>query len=118
MTKRVASGTAHTDADRDFTVKVDVRGLQPGRTYYYRFRALGGASRIGRTRTAPSGATPRLRLAMVLVRELRARLLPRLSRARRRSSISMPSFTSATTSTSTATASTATFARTSRRRRS
>jgi len=65
MTKRVASGTAHTDADHDFTVKVDVRGLQPGRTYYYRFRALGGAARIGRTRTAPSGATPRLRLAMV-----------------------------------------------------
>jgi len=65
MTKRVASGTAHTDAGRDFTVKVDVRGLLPGRTYYYRFRALGGASRIGRTRTAPSGATPRLRLAMV-----------------------------------------------------
>ena len=56
MTKRVASGTAHTDAERDFTVKVDVRGLLPGRTYYYRFRALGGASRVGRTRTAPSGA--------------------------------------------------------------
>jgi alkaline phosphatase D len=65
MTKRVAGGVARTDGARDFTVKVDARGLQPGKTYYYRFRALGGTSKVGRTRTAPAGATPRLRLALV-----------------------------------------------------
>jgi alkaline phosphatase D len=65
LTKRVANGVAPTDADHDFCVKVDVKGLQPGKTYYYRFRALGGTSKVGRTRTAPSGATPRLRIAMV-----------------------------------------------------
>lgn len=65
MNQAVASGSARADASRDFTVKVDARGLSPARTYYFRFRALGATSRIGRTRTAPSGATPRLRLAMV-----------------------------------------------------
>ncbi len=65
MTKRVVNGVAKTDASRDFCVKVDVRGLQPGKTYYYRFRALGGTSKVGRTRTAPSGAVSHLRLALV-----------------------------------------------------
>ena len=65
MTKRVAGGVARTDAGRDFTVKVDVRGLQPGKTYYYRFRSLGGTSKVGRTRTAPGGTPSRLRLALV-----------------------------------------------------
>lgn len=64
MNERVASGSFATDADRDHTVKVDVRGLVPGRAYYYRFRALGGSSRIGRVRTAPSGPTSRLRFAL------------------------------------------------------
>jgi alkaline phosphatase D len=65
MTANVITGSFRTDPSRDFTVKVDVRGLQPGRAYYYRFRALGSASRVGRTRTAPSGSTSRVRLAMV-----------------------------------------------------
>jgi alkaline phosphatase D len=65
MTKRVAAGSFKTDAERDFTVKVDVKGLAPGRAYYYRFRALGAASKVGRTRTAPAGPTPRLRFAMM-----------------------------------------------------
>ena len=34
-------------------VHVDVRGLRPGRTYYYRFWAGGHFSPVGRTRTAP-----------------------------------------------------------------
>ncbi len=36
------------------SVHVEVRGLLPGREYYYRFRAEGHVSRTGRTRTAPS----------------------------------------------------------------
>jgi alkaline phosphatase D len=65
MQKRVNSGSFSTSADRDFTVKVDVRGLTPGRVYYYRFSALGGVSRVARTRTAPTGAVDRLRFALV-----------------------------------------------------
>ncbi|MBX3275311.1 MAG: alkaline phosphatase D family protein [Sandaracinaceae bacterium] len=61
MSTIVASGAATTDASRDFTVKLDVTGLSPGTTYYYRFRALGATSPLGRTRTAPEGAVDRLR---------------------------------------------------------
>src|SRR4051812_20190269 len=32
LTKKVSNGVANTDADHDFCVKVDVRGLQPGKT--------------------------------------------------------------------------------------
>jgi alkaline phosphatase D len=40
-------------------VHVDARGLRPGRPYWYRFRAGGAQSPIGRTRTAPAaGSTP------------------------------------------------------------
>ena len=65
LTDRVAWGELTTDADRDYTVKVDVGGLDPGRTYYYRFRAMGRASPLGRTRTLPVGEVDRVRLAVV-----------------------------------------------------
>ncbi|MBL8680077.1 MAG: alkaline phosphatase D family protein [Myxococcales bacterium] len=59
------AGTLSTTASRDFTVKVDANGLTAGRTYFYRFRAMGETSPIGRTRTAPEGDVSRLRLALV-----------------------------------------------------
>ncbi len=65
MTQIVQQGRTKTNPDRDFTVKVDAAGLQPGTTYYYRFTALGQDSPIGRTRTLPVGPTARLRLAVV-----------------------------------------------------
>ena len=49
----VASGEATTDADRDFTVRIDVDGLTAGTTYWYRFSNGDAVSTIGRTRTAP-----------------------------------------------------------------
>ena len=60
----VLRGNARTSAARDFTVKIDAAGLQPGSSYYYRFFAENEASPIGRTRTLPVGATPRLRIAV------------------------------------------------------
>jgi alkaline phosphatase D len=62
---RVAMGRALSDAQRDYTVKIDAAGLEPGTTYYYRFRALGRTSVVGRTRTAPAGGVDRLRFAVV-----------------------------------------------------
>ena len=56
----VERGELRTGAERDYTVKVDAAGLRPGTTYYYRFDARGVESPIGRTRTLPVGATPRL----------------------------------------------------------
>ena len=61
----VSRGEARTGAARDFTVKVDARGLAPGTTYYYRFDSLGGRSAIGRTRTLPREGVSRLRMGVV-----------------------------------------------------
>lgn len=60
----VKSGTQATTADRDWTVKVDVVGLDPATTYYYRFTALGAQSITGRTRTAPAAAIENIRFAV------------------------------------------------------
>jgi alkaline phosphatase D len=60
----VQSGTFTTDTSRDYTVKVDASTLQPGTWYYYRFRALGDTSIIGRTRTMPQGDVDQMRLAV------------------------------------------------------
>ena len=50
----VASGTYTTDESRDFTVKVDVMGLQAATTYYYVFSAFGKNSLVGKTKTTPT----------------------------------------------------------------
>ena len=60
-----ARGEALADPAADRTVHVVARGLAPGRTYFYRFRALGSVSPVGRTRTAAAGRLDRLRLAVV-----------------------------------------------------
>src|SRR5919199_5755635 len=61
-----AGGLAEASPERDFTVHVDVRGLDPATTYWYGFRAMGMSSLVGRTRTAPALDTPvdRLRLGL------------------------------------------------------
>ena len=64
LTQVVARGETRTGAARDFTVKVDVTGLVPATTYYYRFQALGAQSVVGRTRTLPAAGAPRLRVAL------------------------------------------------------
>lgn len=46
-------GTASARAESDHTVKVDVHGLRPYTRYWYRFRAAGEWSPVGRTQTAP-----------------------------------------------------------------
>jgi alkaline phosphatase D len=61
----VQTGQFTTDASKDFTVKIDVTGLQAGTYYYYRFEYAGNSSLIGRTKTAPSGSINQLRLAVV-----------------------------------------------------
>lgn len=49
----VQYGTFTTDASRDYTVKLDVTGLEAGTTYFYGFAALGANSLTGRTKTTP-----------------------------------------------------------------
>jgi len=50
----VQSGGFTTGPERDYTVKVDVTGLESGTTYYYAFSALGANSLIGKTKTTPT----------------------------------------------------------------
>ena len=61
----VSKGSFVTSAARDYTVKVDVRGLQPDTTYYYRFKYGETESPIGRTRTLPVGAVDQVKLGVV-----------------------------------------------------
>jgi alkaline phosphatase D len=58
------SGSGVTGPDRDYTIKVDVTGLEPGRDYSFQFEAGGATSPTGRTRTLPSGSTRDVVLAV------------------------------------------------------
>lgn len=59
------SGNVTTDSSTDYTVKVDVDGLQPNTWYYYEFTTDGKNSLTGRTKTAPVGGMDQLRFAFV-----------------------------------------------------
>ncbi|MFZ5558054.1 MAG: alkaline phosphatase D family protein [Pseudomonadota bacterium] len=61
----VRRGDAVADPAWAHSVHVEVTGLQPSRSYWYRFVALGHASPAGRTRTAPrpDDGNARLRFA-------------------------------------------------------
>ncbi len=61
----VQSDTITTSSDRDYTVKVDVDGLEAGTIYYYGFSALDENSLTGRTKTTPVGNVNRVRLGVV-----------------------------------------------------
>jgi alkaline phosphatase D len=61
----VASNTFTTSPARDYTVKIDVTGLEPDRIYFYRFNAFGKTSEVGRTKTTPATAKDSLTFAVV-----------------------------------------------------
>jgi alkaline phosphatase D len=65
FTNTLARGDVGTGAARDFTVKLDARGLEPATTYYYRFSSGGEQSVVGRTRTLPRENVARVRLGVV-----------------------------------------------------
>ena len=65
LSQVVASGEASTGPDADGTVVVDVDGLQPGTTWWYRFEAAGETSPVGRTRTLPAAPATSVRLGLV-----------------------------------------------------
>ncbi len=65
MTNIIQSGMHSTDLSRDYTVKVDVTGLQPDTWYYYEFTYNNKNSIRGRTKTTPVGMKDSLRFAVV-----------------------------------------------------
>lgn len=56
--KVVRRGTETARWKRAHSVHVELEGLEPGREYFYRFRAEGHLSPVGRTRTAPAALSP------------------------------------------------------------
>ncbi|MGW5648388.1 alkaline phosphatase D family protein [Saccharopolyspora sp. NPDC003752] len=52
--KIVQSGETQAAPELGHSVHVELEGLQPGAEYFYRFRAEGSISPVGRTRTAPA----------------------------------------------------------------
>lgn len=64
LRETVASGEASASPEDDWTVRVDVDGLEPASTYWYRFKAGGETSPLGRTRTMPADDSP-VRIGLV-----------------------------------------------------
>ena len=61
----VREGEEVAEGGNDHTAKPVVEGLQPGRWYFYRFRAPDGQiSPTGRTRTLPDGPTASFKIAL------------------------------------------------------
>jgi alkaline phosphatase D len=67
MAQVVASGRVLASPASAHSVHVQVEGLEPGRHYWYRFRAAGQLSRLGRTRTSPDPNRPLARLDLAAV---------------------------------------------------
>ncbi len=61
----VKRGVFNTGPERDYTVKVDVDGLEPGQVYYYWFTVGRAASQAGMARTLPAAGTADYRMAVV-----------------------------------------------------
>ena len=61
----ISSGVFNTDFTSDFTVKIDVSGLNPNTFYFYRFETNGKKSPVGRTKTLPIGNVGNIRFAVV-----------------------------------------------------
>ena len=62
----VSAGTVVAEHMNDYTVKVDVTGLQSGHQYYYRFYTTGDThSQIGICRTLPDESVKHIKFALV-----------------------------------------------------
>jgi alkaline phosphatase D len=72
MKRIVRSGRTQAQRAYAHSVHVDVRGLQPNRWYWYRFRTGSATSPVGRTRTAPAGPVDRLRFAFASCQSFQA----------------------------------------------
>jgi alkaline phosphatase D len=58
MTRVVRRGTTIARLELAHSVRVEIEGLEPARDYFYRFRAGGAESAVGRARTLPAPGAP------------------------------------------------------------
>ncbi len=61
----VASGKVIASEASGYTAKADAKGLAAGKEYFYRFKAAGGTSAVGRTRTLPAAPAAEVKLAVM-----------------------------------------------------
>jgi alkaline phosphatase D len=61
----ISSGKVSATEAASYTAKVDAKGLAAGTEYFYRFRAAGAISAVGRTRTLPAANASSVKFAMV-----------------------------------------------------
>jgi len=60
----VSSGLVIATSSTGFTAKVDAIGLEAGKTYFYRFKADGTTSPVGKTRTLPASTATEVKFAV------------------------------------------------------
>ncbi len=65
MSNVVQSGTTSTNADKDYTIKIEATALQPNTFYFYEFTYNNQHSLRGRTKTLPTGNVNKIRFAVV-----------------------------------------------------
>jgi alkaline phosphatase D len=65
FTQLVTTGSTSTNKTRDYTVKVDAIGLEPGQRYFYRFKCGDIFSEIGQTKTLHKGNIDQVKLAVL-----------------------------------------------------
>ncbi|NBO04663.1 MAG: hypothetical protein EBV16_10835, partial [Betaproteobacteria bacterium] len=61
FTSIITTGFVTASSESGFTVKVDAKGLRPGRSYFYRFRRGEDRSPVGTTRTLPDTSASEVR---------------------------------------------------------
>ena len=64
MRNIVKQGEVTTSAVKDYTVKVDVDGLEANTVYYYQFIVGNKGSRVGKTKTLPVGNVNQVKMAV------------------------------------------------------
>ena len=60
----ITSGSVIATSSTSFTAKVDATGLEAGKTYFYRFKADGTTSPVGKTRTLPASTATEVKFAV------------------------------------------------------
>ncbi len=87
METPINSGFVYTDQNSNYTVKVDVTGLNPNTTYYYQFKSLGSSSIVGRTKTTAKEGNNAVKLAIISCSNYEAGYYNALARIAERSDI-------------------------------
>lgn len=87
METPVKSGFVQTNQNIDYTVKVDVTGLNPNTTYYYQFKSLRASSVVGRTKTTAKAGDNAVKLAIISCSNFEAGYYNALARIAERTDI-------------------------------